>query len=124
MAMVAPTVAFGKTLPVLQGAATSTTSKVFIFNGAKQLGEAVVDANTGLWTFTPPAVKDGVFQLTAGAVCREGVWQRPLAPSFTRWTPAPGGAHGDGQPTATSDKRCVGQGEKGASVEVFADGTS
>ena len=127
LAMVAPTVAFGKTLPVLQGAATSTTSKVFIFNGTKQLGEAVVDANTGLWTFTPPAVKDGVFQLTAREQFAEKVFGTPTGTIvYTVDTKAPAAptVTASRLPTSDSTPTVSGKAEKGASVEVFADGTS
>ena len=127
LAMVAPTVAFGKTLPVLQGAATSTTSKVFIFNGTKQLGEAKVDASTGLWTFTPPTVKDGVFQLTAQEQFAEKVFGTPTGVvPFTVDTKAPAAPTVNAIKLPTSDAMPTlsGKAEKGTLVEVSAGGVS
>lgn len=131
LAITAPTTTVGKLLPTtLTGSATTTTSKVYVFNGTKLLGEATVNGTTGLWSYTvPAATKDGVFNFVAREGFTEGTKTvyGPATPvvSYTVDSKAPAAPTVNPIKLATADTTptITGKAEKGATVEVFA-GTS
>ncbi|MDD2845932.1 MAG: Ig-like domain-containing protein, partial [Rhodoferax sp.] len=115
----------------LSGVATSTTSKVALFNGTKNLGNATVSATDGTWTFDVPdagglTTKDGLFSLVAQEMFTEGTTTLFGPPSpvvtVTLDTKAPAAPTVTAIKLATSNPTptLTGKAEKGTTVEVFA----
>ena len=115
------------TLPTITGTAPDGVSTVHIYNdgGTKPIGTATVADNA--WSFTLPGtkIKDGMYNLTASA-SGDGSGAMTAGFAFTVDTKAPAAPSVNAIKGAISDTTPVlsGKTEKGASVEVFADGAS
>lgn len=119
-----------KTLPnTLEGTAEKG-AMVDVYAGSTKLGSVTADSS-GAWSFTTAdftgTLKDGVQKITAKATDTAGnVSKASAAVSFTIDNKAPTAPTVDAikLPTDDDTPTLTGKAEKGASVEVFADGVS
>lgn len=121
----APNNTLVNTAPELTGTATSATAVVHVFNGSTNLGAATV-APDGSWTFKAAGVRDGKLSFTAKELVDGKFGAASGAAEYMLDTKAPAAPTVTAirLPTKDTTPELSGRAEKGASVQVFADGVS